>query len=116
MRKILVVLVGLLPLSAYADIFAYAGGAVLRIVTSPQATVPNVVGLSTAAADTALETEGLDTGTINTRCSTLAVNTVLFQSPTAGSSVNTGTLVNLVASDGISCRIRGPQKPRFNLF
>ena len=79
-----------------------------------QVSVPNVVGLSTTNADTALEAVSLDTGTVTDRCSGFADDTVLSQSPIAGAQVNTGTTVDLEASNGMACPSPG-QRPGVRL-
>ena len=76
--------------------------------------VPNVVGLSTVNADTALEAVSLDTGTVTDRCSGFADDTVLGQSPLAGAEVNIGTTVDLEASNGMACPSPG-QRPGIRL-
>jgi hypothetical protein len=68
-----------------------------------QVAVPDVVGLSQAAADTALEAEGLDTGTVASVCSAAASGDVVSQAPPAGALVDAGTTVNLSVSSGTPC-------------
>ena len=64
-------------------------------------TVPNVVGMTTAAADAALVAVGLVTGTLTTATHpTAPAGTVISQSPTAGSAVTPGSAVALVISLG----------------
>jgi beta-lactam-binding protein with PASTA domain len=64
-------------------------------------TVPNVVGLTQAAAGSALASAGLNTGTVTFQISTIVpAGQVISQTPFAGSSVPTGSLVNLVISSG----------------
>ncbi len=65
--------------------------------------VPDVVGLSLAAADTALEMVGLDTGTTSAVCSAEAANEVLEQDPLAGAFVELAALVDLEYSSGVEC-------------
>lgn len=69
----------------------------------PGVTVPNVVGLSLADADIALEAVSLDTGTTTAQCSGEAADEVLAQSPIAGASAQPASLVNLTYSDGMEC-------------
>jgi hypothetical protein len=69
----------------------------------PPVTVPDVVGLSQAAADTALEAEGLDTGTVASVCSAATAGNVVSQAPPAGALVDAGTTVNLSVSSGTPC-------------
>jgi hypothetical protein len=65
--------------------------------------VPDVTGLSTAAADTALMAVGLDTGAIYTRCSMSPVNEVVDQVPQADVILASGSLVDLFKSSGVAC-------------
>ena len=65
------------------------------------ATVPSVVNLTQAAATTAIDDAGLVVGTVATAASaTVAVGSVISQSPSAGASVAPGSAVNLVVSTG----------------
>jgi len=68
-----------------------------------QIAVPDVVGLDEAAADTALEAEGLDTGTVTTVCSAADAGDVVSQAPPAGALVDAGTTVDLFVSSGTPC-------------
>ena len=66
-----------------------------------QVAVPNVVGDTQAAAETAITGAGLVVGTITTASSfTVASGNVISESPSAGTSVNSGSTVNLVVSTG----------------
>ncbi len=63
--------------------------------------VPNVVGLTQAAASTAITGAGLTVGTITTQSSpTVPAGSVISQNPLAGASVAPGSAVNLVVSTG----------------
>jgi beta-lactam-binding protein with PASTA domain len=63
--------------------------------------VPNVTGLTQAAATTAITTASLVVGTVTQQSSsTVAAGNVISQNPTAGQSVAPGTAVNLVVSTG----------------
>lgn len=65
-------------------------------------TVPNVVGISQSAATTAITGVGLTVGTVTAQSSsTVAAGFVSSESPVAGSSVVTGSVVNLVVSTGM---------------
>ncbi len=66
-----------------------------------QVAVPNVLGLTQAAATTSMTAAGLTVGTV-TMASSVAVPTgsVISESPTAGMSVTTGSAVNLTLSTG----------------
>jgi hypothetical protein len=66
-----------------------------------QVTVPNVVGLTQAAATTAITGAGLTLGTVTTQSSpTVASGSVISETPIAGASVSSGSTVNLVVSSG----------------
>ncbi|HEX9140504.1 MAG TPA: PASTA domain-containing protein [Steroidobacteraceae bacterium] len=65
--------------------------------------VPNVVGDTQVAATTAITGAGLTLGTVTTASSaTVAVGDVISQNPTAGTSVASGSAVNLTVSSGPS--------------
>jgi len=65
--------------------------------------VPNVVGDTQAAATTAITGAGLVVGTVTTQSSpTVASGNVISETPTAGTSVNAGSAVNLVVSTGLA--------------
>jgi len=71
-------------------------------------TVPDVVGLTAAAAGTALGAVGLTTGTVTTAPSpTVAIGLVISQTPAAGSLVAPGSVVDYVVSTGPA----GPAPP-----
>jgi len=79
------------------------GSAVALVISSgpPQVTVPNVVGLTQAAATSALQNAGFVLGSVATQASsTVAAGSVASQSPAAGSQAASGTAVNLVISIG----------------
>lgn len=64
-------------------------------------TTPGVVGLSQAAAETAITNAGLTVGTIATASSaTIAAGNVINQSPAGGSSVAEGSAIDLTISTG----------------
>jgi concanavalin A-like lectin/glucanase superfamily protein/PASTA domain-containing protein/Big-like domain-containing protein/purple acid phosphatase-like protein/lysyl oxidase len=66
-----------------------------------QVTVPSVVGLLQAAAETAIVNAGLVVGSISSQYSNTApAGTVIAQSPTAGALVSAGTPVDLTISLG----------------
>ena len=83
----------------------FAGGAFTYSCAAAggDVTVPNVVGLSLSAADTALEAATLDTGATTPQCSAEAADQVLGQTPIAGAMVSPGSLVDLVHSNGTLC-------------
>src|ERR1700738_1589582 len=74
----------------------------LVISSGPQmVTVPNVEGLTQAAATTAIRAAKLTGGTVTQQISnTVATGKVISQDPTSGSSVAQGSPVNLVISSG----------------
>lgn len=64
-------------------------------------TVPNVAGLTQAAATSAINSAGLVTGTItNANSATVPAGSVISQNPSAGASVAPGSAVALVISLG----------------
>src|SRR5258705_3046441 len=65
------------------------------------ATVPNVVGNSQSAAETAISGAGLVLGTVSTQSSaSVTSGLVISESPAAGASVPNGSSVSLVISSG----------------
>jgi hypothetical protein len=66
-------------------------------------TVPSVIGMTQAEADTALEAVGLDTGAVATVCSAATSGDVVSQAPPAGASAPEGSLVNISLSSGTPC-------------
>ena len=69
--------------------------------TTPNVTVPNVVGMTQAAASTAITGASLTVGTVTTQSSTtVPAGQVISQNPAAGASVASGSAVNLVVSSG----------------
>jgi hypothetical protein len=78
------------------------GGGSGGAATGPSAlTVPNVVGLTQAAASTAITGAGLVVGTVTAQSSsTVAAGSVISQSPAANSSVASGSSVALIVSSG----------------
>ncbi|HOK90235.1 MAG TPA: PASTA domain-containing protein, partial [Candidatus Hydrogenedentes bacterium] len=63
--------------------------------------VPNVVNFTQAAAEVQIQAVGLVVGTVTTACSdTISAGAVISQNPAAGSSVLSGTAVDLVVSTG----------------
>lgn len=102
MKRLALLALLLLPLTGQAQTFlGFVGIPLLSSV--PQVSVPDVVGLSANAADTAFEAVGLDTGTITQACSAEPANEVLTQDPTAATLVDPGSLVDLRTSSGASC-------------
>jgi beta-lactam-binding protein with PASTA domain len=75
----------------------------LVVSTGPaKVAVPNVVGLTQAAATTAITNAGLVLGTVTTASSsTVPAGSVISESPIAGTQVSVGSAVNLVTSTGV---------------
>jgi beta-glucanase (GH16 family) len=92
-----------------------AGTQIMRLVSSSNdfninyfnisaimVTVPNVTGISQVNAQSAITAAGLTVGAISQSFSnTVAAGNVISQNPTAGTSVPSGSAVNLVISLGI---------------
>src|SRR5262249_17604721 len=79
------------------------GGAVALVVSSgpPQVAVPNVAGLTQAAASTAITNAGLTVGAItNAPSSTVPTGSVISQNPAAATQVAVGSAIALVVSAG----------------
>ena len=65
--------------------------------------VPNVVGLTQAAAESAITGAGLVVGSVLEQSSeTVPAGSVISQDPVGGASVASGTAVNLVVSSGVA--------------
>jgi beta-lactam-binding protein with PASTA domain len=81
-----------------------ASGSAVNIVVSSgptQESVPTVVGLTQAAASSAITSAGLVVGTVSTQSSSMVpAGSVISQSPTAGTNVASGSAVNIVVSSG----------------
>ena len=77
------------------EVEAYAGAPISTV------NVPNVVGLTQAAATTSLTGAGLAVGTVTTASSpTVPAGSVMNQSPASGTSVAVGSAVSLTVSSG----------------
>ncbi|HOK90768.1 MAG TPA: PASTA domain-containing protein, partial [Candidatus Hydrogenedentes bacterium] len=73
----------------------------LVVSTGPCVTVPNVVGLTQAAATTAIGGANLTVGTVTRVCSdTVPAGNVISQNPVRGASVAPGSTVDFVVSTG----------------
>src|SRR6202034_169922 len=69
--------------------------------TPIQVAVPNVVGMTQAAATTAITGAGLTVGTVSMQSSaTVAAGLVISESPVAKTSVDAKSAVDLVVSSG----------------
>jgi hypothetical protein len=93
------------------DPFATAS-ATFTLKEADRILVPNLIGLTKAGAQTALESVGLALGKVVTETTTtFAIRaltlSVVDQNPAAGSAVNPGSLVNITLSDVID----GPGGP-----
>jgi beta-lactam-binding protein with PASTA domain len=80
-----------------------SGSAVTLLISTgaAQVVVPNVVGDTQAAATTVISGAGLVVGTVTTASSaTVASGNVISESPSAGTTVNSSSAVNLVVSSG----------------
>jgi concanavalin A-like lectin/glucanase superfamily protein/PASTA domain-containing protein/Big-like domain-containing protein len=84
-----------------ADQWNFAAVEVKAGVAPAPVTVPNVVGMTQTAAQTAITSAGLTVGAIsNVNSSTVPAGSVVSQSPTGGSSVAAGSAVALSVSLG----------------
>ena len=76
-------------------------GTTVNLTVSSGAQVPNVVGLTQAAATTAITGAGLVLGTVTMASSvTVPKGSVISQSPAAGTNVAPDSMVNLTVSSG----------------
>ncbi|MHC4434260.1 MAG: PASTA domain-containing protein, partial [Planctomycetota bacterium] len=79
------------------------GSAVDLVISLGPVTVPDVVGLAQADAQTAIEAAGLTVGTVNQQNSvTVPVGAVISQVPVGGTQVAPGSAVDLVVSRGLA--------------
>jgi serine/threonine-protein kinase len=87
-----------------AGLVAVAGSAVSVLVSSgpAQVRVPNVVGESQTAAEAALTSAGLEVGSVSPRVSSQSAGSVLAQSPRGGTSLPSGSKVNLTVAQAPS--------------
>jgi beta-lactam-binding protein with PASTA domain len=75
----------------------------INVGTVAPVTVPNVVGLTQAAATDALTTATLDVGTVTKQTSgTVAAGAVISENPAAGQSRPPGTAIDIVVSLGVN--------------
>lgn len=83
-------------LTVFLNANAWSAGTGLSPVS-----VPNVVGATQAAASSSITGEGLVVGTVTQQSSaTVASGSVISETPSAGTSVATGSSVNLAVSSG----------------
>lgn len=91
------------PDAGSSSTYNTASGTNTVTVTAAMVTVPNVVGLTQAAAATAITGVGLTVGTVTTASSaTVAAGSVISQNPPAGASAALASGVNLVVSTGVA--------------
>jgi 6-phosphogluconolactonase (cycloisomerase 2 family) len=82
-------------------VWAMAGCSSSKSSAPAQATVPNAVGMTQAAATTAITGAGLTLGTVAMASSaTVPSGSVISQNPAAAASVASGSAVNLTVSTG----------------
>jgi len=94
------------------------GSAVALVVSSgaPQVATPNVVGLTEAAATSAITGADLTVGAVTTAPSTtVPAGSVISQTPTAGTQLETGSAVALVVSSGLP-KVTTPNVVGFDQF
>ncbi len=78
-----------------------AAGSMVDLLVSLGASVPNVVGLAQAAAQTVITNAGLTVGTVTSvNSATVPIGTVISQNPLAGDNVAPGSAVAFVVSLG----------------
>jgi eukaryotic-like serine/threonine-protein kinase len=75
----------------------------VNTAVTPQAVVPDVVNMSYRNAEIQLQNHGLTVGTVSYESSRFR-NTIMRQSVAPGDTVDRGTVVNLVVSDGLGTR------------
>lgn len=76
--------------------------------------VPDVIGLSQAAATTAITTAGFTLGAVSTACSAETAGNVISQAPPAGALATAGSAVDITTSTGVAC-VGAGGKLRLNL-
>jgi len=87
--------------TAVLSIGGVSGSFSVTTAATPQVTVPNVVGLTQAAAQSAITAATLTAGTVTQASSaTVPAGSVISQNPAAGASVLPGSTVDLVVSVG----------------
>jgi beta-lactam-binding protein with PASTA domain len=85
----------------FATIVPPGTGVSLLVSVGQSVSVPNVVGLTQAAASNAIASAGLVVGTVtNAASETVPAGSVISQNPSAGTSVASGSAVDLVVSSG----------------
>jgi PASTA domain/FG-GAP-like repeat/FG-GAP repeat len=96
------VLVGTVDVTGSGNLTVFLNANAWSANTSPgQVSVPNVLGATQATASSSITAAGLLLGTVTQQASaTVASGSVISESPSAGTSVATGSSVNLVLSSG----------------
>jgi beta-lactam-binding protein with PASTA domain len=79
-----------------------SGGTSVNLVVSLGLVVPNVVGLTQAAAATAITNAGLVASASQASSTTVPIGTVISQNPASGTHVAGGSSVNIVVSTGVT--------------
>lgn len=94
--------IGSAPITAYANGMPVndAGQIVCSSGVGAPITVPNVVGMTQAAAVTAITGAGLTVGTVTQQNNAATSGNVYGQSPVSGTSVSSGTAVSISVSLG----------------
>jgi beta-lactam-binding protein with PASTA domain len=77
-----------------------ASGSHVAVVVSLGAKVPDVVGSTQTTATPVIISAGLVLGTVNSANSAAPINTIISQTPTAGSNVAPGTVMTITVSLG----------------
>ena len=119
MRRVVGAALALLAASAGADYVApgyYASGYFedgYFAASSPDVTVPDVLGDDESTATAAIEAEGLVVGSVNNQCSDVMSGLVVDQNPDGGATVAAGSTVSLWLSSGVAC---GSGRPPLWLF
>jgi hypothetical protein len=110
-----VTVTGLAPATAYTFAVVARNLSAVETVPGPGASattwpvVPNVVGLTQAAAEAAITGLGLVTGAVTPQCSnTVPAGTVISQKQTPGQSVAPGSAVDFAVSTGM-CPVSVPK-------
>lgn len=102
-----------MPAGASPSFFGFAGGTMVRGPDVSGVSVPDLTGLTTTDADTALVGVGLISGNISTSCSLVTVDLIISQNPAPGSSVVLGSAVDMVKSTAVACPSVGKHKLSF---
>lgn len=112
LRALLVVALLACSSTSYAadcgTVAGWVGVPLCQDASGPLVPTTDVVGEADfAAADALLEGDGLDGLEGAAACSAAAEDSIIRQSPTAGTEVPAGTIVTVTASNGVACVISG---------